>query len=164
MYQCNTEAYLHAYFCWWKAISITYYECVSAALVIQHAMGMHCITLPYVWLYHIFPHYLINSTSFGTKLQVNQHTTCGLTSPTKFVQNISHSKNSARYYHKCTYTCKSSIHHSYQILMKPEFSQESFKKYSNIKFHENLLSRSRVAPCRQTDKMDRWTDKQTSRS
>ena len=117
-----------------------------------------------VWLYHIFPHYLINSTSFGTKLQVTEHTMCGLISSTKFVQNISHSKNSTRYYHKCTYTCKSSIHHSYQMLMKLEFSQQIFKKYSNIKCHENLPSRSRVAPCRQTDKTDRWTDRQISRS
>jgi hypothetical protein len=29
--------------CRGKAISITYSECVSVALVIQHAKGMHCI-------------------------------------------------------------------------------------------------------------------------
>jgi len=116
-----------------------------------------------VWLYHIFPHYLINSMTFGTKLQVTERTMCVLISSTKFVQNISHSKNSTRYYHKCTYTCKSSIHHSYQILMKLEFLQYIFKKYSNIRFHENPPSRSRVAPCRQTDKTD-WMDRQTCRS
>jgi len=35
--------------------------------------------------------------------------------------------------------------------MKLEFSQQSFEKYSNIKFHVNLSSRSRIAPCGQTD-------------
>ena len=31
-----------------------------------------------------------------------------------------------------------------QILMKPEFARQIFEKYSNIKFHENLSSASRV--------------------
>jgi hypothetical protein len=37
--------------------------------------------------------------------------------------------------------------------MKLEFSQQIVKKYSNIKFHENLPGNSRVVPCRQTDMM-----------
>jgi hypothetical protein len=45
--------------CSGKAISITYYECVSVALGIQHAP--YC-QLWLVWLYYIFPHYLINGT------------------------------------------------------------------------------------------------------
>jgi hypothetical protein len=45
-----------------KAINITYSECVSVALVIQHAMCMSCIYwyLCPLWLYHSFPHYVIN--------------------------------------------------------------------------------------------------------
>jgi len=39
-----------------------------------------------------------------------------------------------------------------QILMKLEFSGHIFDKYSNMKFHENPLSGSRVVPCRQTDR------------
>jgi hypothetical protein len=35
--------------------------------------------------------------------------------------------------------------------MKFEFSGQSFEKYSNIQFHENLSSGSRVFPCEQTD-------------
>jgi hypothetical protein len=35
--------------------------------------------------------------------------------------------------------------------MKLEFSRQNFEKYSNIKFHENPSSGSRVVPCRQTD-------------
>ena len=38
-----------------------------------------------------------------------------------------------------------------QILMKLELSREIFEKYSNVKFHENPSSSSRVLPCRQTE-------------
>jgi len=38
-----------------------------------------------------------------------------------------------------------------QILIKFEFSQQIFEKYSNIKFHDNPFSGSRVFPCGQTD-------------
>jgi hypothetical protein len=40
--------------------------------------------------------------------------------------------------------------------MTIEFSRQIFKKHSNIKFHENPSSGSRVVPCEQTDgEMDR---------
>jgi hypothetical protein len=48
-----------------------------------------------------------------------------------------------------------STHYSGQILMKLEFSEQIFEKYSNIKFHENPFSGSQVITCRQ---MDRQTD------
>jgi len=35
--------------------------------------------------------------------------------------------------------------------MKLELSQQSFKKSSNITFHENLSSCSRVVPCARVD-------------
>jgi len=38
--------------------------------------------------------------------------------------------------------------------MKPEFSQQIFGKSSNIKFHENQSSGSRVVPHGQTDRHD----------
>ena len=34
--------------------------------------------------------------------------------------------------------------------MKPEQSQQIYEQYSNIKFHENPSSGSRVFPCRKT--------------
>jgi len=37
-------------------------------------------------------------------------------------------------------------------LMKLEFFGQIFEKFSNIKFHENPSSGSRVVPCGQTDK------------
>jgi hypothetical protein len=59
----NTEVHSCNHCCSGKAISIIYYECVFVALVILHA-GVHvpyCHVWP-VWLYYIFPHYLINGT------------------------------------------------------------------------------------------------------
>ena len=44
------------------------------------------------------------------------------------------------------------LHEKYpQMLMKLEFSRRIFKKYSNIKFHENPSGGSRVVPCEMTD-------------
>jgi hypothetical protein len=40
--------------------------------------------------------------------------------------------------------------HSRQILMKLEYSQNIFEKFSNIKFHENPSSGSRVVTCGRT--------------
>jgi len=38
--------------------------------------------------------------------------------------------------------------------MKLEFSRQIFEKYSNIKFHENTSSGSRVVSCGRTDRHD----------
>jgi hypothetical protein len=43
-----------------------------------------------------------------------------------------------------------SVNYSCQILIKLEFSQRVFKKYSDIKFNKDLSSGSRVFPCRRT--------------
>ena len=60
---------------------------------------------------------------------------------------ISHSKmNWLRNDKKCIY-----VHVKYPLVL-PDFNETwIFKKYSNVKFHENLTSGSRVVPCRQTD-------------
>jgi hypothetical protein len=42
-----------------------------------------------------------------------------------------------------------STHYSCHTLRKLELSQQIFKKFSNIKFHEDPSSESRVVPCRQ---------------
>jgi hypothetical protein len=51
------------------------------------------------------------------------------------------------------------LHAKYRLflsdLMKLEFSEQIFKKYPNIKFHENPCSGSRVVPCGWTDG---WAD------
>jgi len=55
-----------------------------------------------------------------------------------------------RYDPKCMLVFMYSTHYSCQILMKLEFSWQTFKKYSNVKFHENPHNGSQVVPCRQT--------------
>ena len=40
--------------------------------------------------------------------------------------------------------------HFFQILMKLEFSGQSFQKYSDVRFRGNTSSKSRADPCRQT--------------
>jgi len=45
----------------------------------------------------------------------------------------------------------SSTGYSCPILMTLEFSKQIFEKYSNVKFHENTSSGSRVVSCGRTD-------------
>jgi hypothetical protein len=72
---------------------------------------------------------------------------------TTFVWNISHSnKNSVRYYHKCTQIFVYSTRFSCQILIKLEVSRQISEERSDVKFHENPSSGSRVVPCGRTDR------------
>ena len=69
--QRNIEAPSCQQCCSGKAISITYSKWGLVALGIQNAMRMRHIVicgLPGSRLYHIFPHYLTNGTTFETKL------------------------------------------------------------------------------------------------
>ena len=67
--QCNTEASLCNHCSRGKAISITYSGCVFVALISQHARRMrHTMSsVACLAIHHIFPHYLINGTTFGEK-------------------------------------------------------------------------------------------------
>jgi hypothetical protein len=56
----NNEACLCNNSCSVKALSVTYFECVFLALIIQHAMGMCHIVMCGLSDYYIIPHYLIN--------------------------------------------------------------------------------------------------------
>jgi hypothetical protein len=47
--------------------------------------------------------------------------------------------------------------------MKLEFSGQIFEKYSNIKFHKNPSSGSRVVPCGRTDGLTHRQDEANSR-
>jgi hypothetical protein len=82
-----------------------------------------------VWLYHIFPHYLINGTTFEKK--IIEHKIYILIFSTNFVWNITHTKKtSARYYHKYTYVSMQRTRYSCQILMTLEFSRQILEKHS----------------------------------
>ena len=99
-------------------------------------------------LYNFFSH-VISQTARFSKEKVMELKMCFFFS--KFRCNISHSKrNSVRYYHKCT------VHqfsHKVPTLMwaQLKFSRQIFKTHSNIKFHANPSSESRVVPCGRTD-------------
>ena len=85
--------------------------------------------------------------------KVAEHKMCVLIFST-FVINISHSKtNSARYCHKCENVFMQSTQYSCRILIKLDFSRHILrKKSSNIKFHQNPSSGSRVVACGRTDR------------
>jgi len=59
------------FFCHGRTVSITYSECVSVTLGIQHAKRMrflYCHLCP-AWLYNIFPHYFLNGTILGKVIE-----------------------------------------------------------------------------------------------
>jgi hypothetical protein len=73
----NNEARACNHCCTGKAINIMYCECVSLALVINHAMLMRhivvCACLP-VRFYNIFTRYLTNGTNFEKKNIIERKT------------------------------------------------------------------------------------------
>jgi hypothetical protein len=72
---------------------------------------------------------------------------CVVIFSTNFVWALSHSKKT-RDMIKNVYWCTS---YSCLILINLEFSRHNFKQFSNIKFHENTFSRSRVVTRGRTD-------------
>jgi hypothetical protein len=136
-------------FCSGKALSITYSEHVcNLRYPVCYAHAPYCHLWPALH-YNIFPCYLKNVTI--VKKKVIQHKMCVLISSTNSVLNISHSRNNwERYDQICLVVFMYSTWFSCPVLMKLEFSWQFLKKYSNIKFHENLSSGSRVVSSGQT--------------
>jgi hypothetical protein len=130
---------------------------------------LYCHLWP-VWLYHIFPHNLINGTIFKTKFYWTQNVfwfSLRLLSETFLIL-----RRTERDVIKSVHTavcCMYSTGYCWQILMNIESSWQIFEKSPNIKFHENPSSGSRVVQCGQTDRQtdrqlfsaDRQTDRQT---
>ena len=110
---------------------------------------------PYSYLWplglYIFQHYLINGTIFGKKFL--EHEMCGLIFSATFLWNISHSKKNSTRYYKCTHFSIYSTLYFCQILVKLDFSRQTFEKHSNFRFHENPCSGSRAFPYGRRD----WT-------
>ena len=79
--------------CSWQVISITYFQCLFVALLIQHAMCMHHIVTcglsgSKIFFFTLSP----NSHNSPPPQNVFEHKICGLIFSTSSVWNISHSK------------------------------------------------------------------------
>jgi hypothetical protein len=87
-----------------KAVSVTYSECVSVALVIQHAMRMRRIIVLSVACPTRQHFSALSHKRHDFLRNVTEHKMCAFIFFASFVYNISHSKkNSVKYYHKCKY-------------------------------------------------------------
>jgi len=78
------------------SIAQTYSELVFVALVTQHAMRMRHIVMWTVWLYSIFPYYLINGTIFEKKKKLFENKMCVLIFSTTFLWKFLIPKRNAR--------------------------------------------------------------------
>ena len=131
-------------------MSIMYSECVcSLGYPVCNTHAPYChVTWPSSTK---FPHIISQMARFQKK-KVVEHKTCILIFSTTFVWNIFHSKKTwARYDQRCISVFTYTTHYYCLILMKIEFSWQIFEIYSNIKFHENPSSGSRVVPCGHMD-------------
>jgi hypothetical protein len=103
-YKRSIEARSRNHYCRWKALSITYSECVSVSLVIQHTKRMSLIVLLSV-PFTAVPYFSTvsqNRTTFEGGKKVLEHKTCVLIFSITVVWNISHSKRKwPIYFHAC---------------------------------------------------------------
>ena len=123
-----------------KAVSITYSECVSAVLVIQHAIRMSHIIFVSVASVGVPYFSTLSHKRHGFRKAVMEYKMLVLILSKTFVWKFPRCKNSARYYHKCTLVFMAITLYACQILMKLEFSRHIFEKYSNINsiLHEDV--------------------------
>jgi hypothetical protein len=138
--------------CAGKALSTTYSERVSVALVIQHAKRVRRITFsavvcPVLSCFPTLPH---KRHSFRGKGVMNIK--CVFRSSLQYLlekflilRKIQRDINVL-----CVH-----VQYSFHILMKPEFSRHILEKSTNIKFHDNPSSGNRVVSCERTDRRDK---------
>jgi hypothetical protein len=119
-------------------------------------MQCACASYCHLWsarLNNIFSTLSHKNASF--KKKVTEHKMCVSRFSTIFAWNIFHSKkNWARYDKKCISVFMWSTPYSGPTLIKLAFSGQILDWSSNIEFHKNLSSGSRV-PCGQTEQTDR---------
>ena len=105
-------------------------------------------------LYNIFPQCLINGKIFGKIKKVTKNKMCVLIFSTTLSETFFVLRRNERdmIENICWFEIQSPDFFFLQILMKTEFSQQIFEKYSNVKFHEDPCSGSRVVPSGRTDR------------
>jgi hypothetical protein len=122
---------------------------VSVVLGMQHAMhvhhAIHGLSVSPVFCHIISWHNFLK--------RVIERKMCVSIFSTTFVWNLSHSKKKYVRWSKMCIALHLKCPFSCQVLMKLEFLWQIFKNCSDIKFHENPSSWSRVFPCSQTDVM-----------
>jgi hypothetical protein len=128
----------------WKAIT-TYSECAFVTLRIQRQMRMdHIVTCVFFGSTNIFSTFH-KSTIFEKKTLLN--TKCLFWFSLQYLsEKFLILRGRGRIMIRNMYRSSRKIHyrHSGQILMKFEFSWQSFEEYSNIKFHENPQVRAEL--------------------
>jgi len=136
---------------------------VCTVFVIQHAMRIHHIVICVMSRSTIFFH--ISHEQHNFRGEKSSWTKNVLFFYKTFVWNNSHSTKKLASYDKnniCSSVVMQCTLNSCQILMKLEFSRQIFEK-SNIKFHENPSSGSRVVPCGRLDGQTNRHDEADSR-
>jgi hypothetical protein len=137
-----------------KARSITYYECVclySYVSSMQSACVVFYFRLLPVRLYHVFTHYLVNSTILGNS--VIEHKICVLVFSINLSERFLILRRIQRGFVINIHTYTHVFMQSFLLDFNQTwiFSADFRKKYSNIKFHENPSSGNRVGQCGRTD-------------
>ena len=126
--------------------------CAHVALLIKQATRMRHIVTSFVTPV-AQPHFLtFCHKRHDFRKMVTERTVCVLIFSTNFVYNISHSKdNLARCSRTCDEVFMGSTCYLCRLLKKLQFSRQVFEETSNIKFHQNHSSGSRVVPYGRTD-------------
>jgi len=111
------------------------------------------LCLPSPWLYYIFSTLSHKRHDFSKKYILIK---CVCWLPLQclsetFIILKRNERDVVIYVHRSS--CKVDFHSCY-VLMKLEFSWQIFEKFSNMKFHENPFSGSRVVPCGRTGRHD----------
>jgi hypothetical protein len=147
-YKPNTGARSSNHCCRVKAINITYSECVSVALVIQHAKRMRriilssvaCLTVPYFsTLSHKWYDFWGWGWGGGELLDIK----CVFWFCLRLFETFIIQRRSERDTHSTHYSCQTVIGLKYSWLI--------FEKCTVIKFSENLSSGSRAVSCGRKD-------------
>jgi hypothetical protein len=134
----------------WRAKAMCYILWVSVALVIKHATRMRRIILSFwlLYLYHIFPHYLINVTIFGSgelfNIKLAFWFSLQLLSETFLILKRIR-RHTAINVHMSSCKVPVILVRFYSNLTPLENFPK--KKTSNIKYHENFSGGSRIVPC-----------------